>query len=294
MNNTPLFRFYNLLNHIILLQHSYMAKFIFITGTATLLPLFLGLLYIIVFDKAMDYILLLLMALALMAMINILLLRALLAPILVTAQQLDQYVNSNTAVNLPSDSKDDIGVLMGHVQYVTQKLELVTRRQNMDANLDPLTGILNRQAAEERLCQDIARAVRDNSKLLIALLDIDNFSHINDDFGRQMGDVCLTHIAEVLTNNIRKGDWVARWGGDKFLIVLWNFNNGEPKIVLQRIKHQSISTPMNELLHLNVNLGACAYQHDIDIDELITKLNACIQTAKHNQTGIELCEYLAN
>lgn len=291
MNNMQLFGFYTLLGKLGGFTSSYMFKVALVVFSASLFPILIAFGYMVLAGQSTASLLLPLLLSIIGIGLNILFLYLLLKPVLFTAKQLDNYVNNEVTLHLPTEYKDDVGLIMAHVQYVTQKLEFLTRSQNQDSNLDPLTGVLNRQAGEERLRQDIARASRDTSKLLVALLDIDNFSHINDRFGRHVGDVCLSHVAEVTMNNIRKGDWIARWGGDRFLMILWNFNNGEPEVVLERIKKQSIHTPMNELLKLNISIGACDYQNEVDIDLLLSKLNECIYQAKQAGTGgIQICQ----
>ncbi len=290
MNNIQLFRFYEILAKIPLFKYSYMFKVILVVLFASLFPLLAVFVYFMLFGQSTASLLIPLILTSFSIGLNILFLYLLLRPIFFTSKQLDEYVNNDLPLHLPSEYKDNVGLLMEHVQYVTQKLEFLTRTQTQDSNLDPLTGVLNRQAGEDRLRQDIARASRDTNRLLIALLDVDNFSHINENFGRHIGDVCLTHIAEVTMDNIRKGDWISRWGGDRFLMVLWNFNNGEPRIVLERIKQQSVHTPMNELLKLSLSIGACDYQNEVDIDILLGKLNECIYQAKQTgHGGIEIC-----
>ncbi|MCV6638154.1 diguanylate cyclase [Candidatus Albibeggiatoa sp. nov. NOAA] len=267
-----------------------MFKVILVVLFASLLPLLAMFAYFMLLGQSTASLFIPLVLSVISVSVNILLLYLLLKPILFTSKQLDGYINNEVPLHLPAGHKDEVGVLMEHVQYITQKLEFMTRSQSKDTNLDPLTNVLNRQAGEERLRQDIARASRDNSRLLVVLLDIDNFSQINESFGRHIGDVCLTHVAQVTLNNIRKGDWIARWGGDRFLMVLWNFNNGEPRIVLERIKKQSIHTPMNELLKLDLSIGACDYQNEVDVDILLGKLNECMYQAKQSGSGgIEIC-----
>ncbi len=269
-----------------------MFKIALVVLLASFTPLLAVFSYFMLLGKSIDILFIPLFLSVITVGLNIFLLYLLLKPIFFTIKQLDAHINHDMPLHLHTDDyKDEIGLLMEHIHYMAQKLEFLNRAQNIDSNLDPLTGVLNRVAGEERLRQDIARASRDNSRLLVALLDIDNFSQINEHFGRHIGDVCLTHVAEVTMSNIRKGDWIARWGGDRFLMVLWNFNNGEPRIVLERIKKDSIHTPMNELLKLNLSIGACDYQYEVDIDMLLSKLNECMYQAKRvGHGGIEICQ----
>jgi diguanylate cyclase (GGDEF)-like protein len=84
---------------------------------------------------------------------------------------------------------------------------------------DPLTGLWNRRAAEPRLVASVAQAGRDGRPLSVAMVDLDGFKRVNDADGHAAGDRALQAAAEVFGSNLRAGDWVARWGGEEFLVV---------------------------------------------------------------------------
>ena len=109
------------------------------------------------------------------------------------------------------------GLLVKHLERVDEALrslgELATR--------DHLTGLLNRRAGEERLAQDVARAERGGGAPSIAVVDLDGLKPVNDGHGHQAGDACLSRFASALARNVRGGDWVARWGGDEFVVGAW-------------------------------------------------------------------------
>lgn len=85
---------------------------------------------------------------------------------------------------------------------------------------DHLTGALNRRGLGEVLEKEISRAKRCESRLCIAVLDVDNFKQLNDSLGHQAGDEALVHLAGVIRDVLRPQDTVARTGGEEFLIVL--------------------------------------------------------------------------
>ncbi|MFW5679986.1 MAG: GGDEF domain-containing protein, partial [Pseudomonadota bacterium] len=87
-----------------------------------------------------------------------------------------------------------------------------------EARLDPLTGLLNRRAAETVLA-DHLRPVSGRTAML-AVLDLDDFKQVNDRFGHVVGDRALRVIAERLVRSLREGDHVARFGGDEFVAVI--------------------------------------------------------------------------
>lgn len=99
---------------------------------------------------------------------------------------------------------------------------MMTQRMAIDmqrvAEIDFLTGILNRRAGQARLEQEAARARRTGNPFSILLLDIDNFKAINDRCGHAVGDAALCTVTKILKRNLRTEDLLCRWGGDEFLI----------------------------------------------------------------------------
>lgn len=89
-----------------------------------------------------------------------------------------------------------------------------------EAIKDPLTGIFNRQAYNERLSQEYARWKRYQAPLTLVIWDIDNFKHINDTYGHQAGDVVLRHVAKLISSALRETDFVARYGGEEFVALM--------------------------------------------------------------------------
>jgi len=92
--------------------------------------------------------------------------------------------------------------------------------QRQKALTDPLTGLPNRAAWSERLDLEVARWQRYGGELLLAVLDIDHFKRINDDYGHLAGDKVLKIIAGELSKRLRKTDFIARFGGEEFVLLL--------------------------------------------------------------------------
>jgi diguanylate cyclase (GGDEF)-like protein len=92
------------------------------------------------------------------------------------------------------------------------------------AATDALTGLANRRAAEETLKLMVANASRSMSPCAVAMFDLDHFKKVNDIYGHEKGDHLLAAVGDIATSTIRASDFVARFGGEEFLLVLTNTN----------------------------------------------------------------------
>ena len=180
-------------------------------------------------------------------------LRELLVPIDLTAEALRSYIDSRKLPDLPVHFPDRAGKLMEGTQYTLTQLHETINRLERVSDTDDLTGIYNRRAGEKRLAEEIARAERDLQGFQIAFFDINDFKAINDNHGHSAGDACISHMAALLQLNTRRGDWVARWGGDEFVVGL--HRNRALKMVMERIVKafddlaRARSRPGREIVH---------------------------------------------
>ncbi|WP_249678602.1 GGDEF domain-containing protein [Pseudomonas abieticivorans] len=92
--------------------------------------------------------------------------------------------------------------------------------QRQKALIDPLTGLPNRAAWSERLDQEVERWQQGGGDLLLAMLDLDHFKRINDSYGHLAGDKVLKIIANELRKRLRPGDFIARFGGEEFVMMI--------------------------------------------------------------------------
>jgi diguanylate cyclase (GGDEF)-like protein len=186
---------------------------------------------------------------------------ALLRPVSLASKALYDYLDSGRMPSLPTNFTDQAGILMANVQYVVEQLDKVIHSLEDTAATDYLTGVYNRRAGEQRLASDLARIGRGEGVLTLAVVDLDRFKSINDRYGHQTGDTCLRHLAETCVRNIREGDWLARWGGDEFVLALWEERDERPaNLVLNRIATDLSENPVqlaqgNRLLRLTFSAG---------------------------------------
>ena len=108
-------------------------------------------------------------------------------------------------------------------------------RQLRDAaETDLVTGVYSHRHLQDRVRQEVARATRGRSPLSVLMVDLDDFKRINDQHGHQAGDRVLRTIAGALRAAVRTGDVVARYGGDEFVVLMPDTDEGEAETVAQR------------------------------------------------------------
>jgi diguanylate cyclase (GGDEF)-like protein len=180
---------------------------------------------------------------------------------------------------------DRVGRLMADVQYTIERLDKAVRSLEELATRDHLTGTYNRRAADERLGEDVKRAERGGGALSLTLLDLDQLKPINDANGHRAGDACVVHFAEVLSRNVRAGDWIARWGGDEFVVGMWNTQEGQPtKRILERIaedlRESPVVLPDGEETLLTFSAGTCGWKPGDDVRGLVSRADVALYRAK--------------
>lgn len=131
------------------------------------------------------------------------------------------------------------------------------------AKLDPLTGLLNRYAfymLQPAFCDTVSQPVS-----AIAILDLNNLKKINDTFGHAAGDEALCNVAKSLKELVRSTDYVFRWGGDEFVIVLQGVSAETARERLARMPEPPpVSTPEGADIRLAVSWGVAQLGRDVD------------------------------
>jgi diguanylate cyclase (GGDEF)-like protein len=190
-----------------------------------------------------------------------------------------------TKPDLPLGFSDEVGRLMADVRYAVEHLDSTIRSLEGLSGTDHLTDLPNRREGEDRLANDIARARRGGGHLTVAVVDLDDFKTINDTHGHHAGDVCIRHVADVIGRSVREGDWLSRWGGDEFVLALWDDSVfASPEAVLGRInaelRRTRLRLPGGEELVLSISVGAHRYAGEEDLRELLAKADGAMYQAK--------------
>lgn len=164
------------------------------------------------------------------------------------------------------------------------------------AYYDQLTGLVNRTLFDDVAKKFLEKAKRNNSKIGLMFIDVDQFKEINDMYGHKVGDKTIVEIANLLVENTRKCDIVSRYGGDEFLILLPDIKHySDYKIIASRIANANKKINISDDIEIKISLsiGVSFYPKDGDnIDDLILKADKAMYCVK-NRGGNECIHYLA-
>jgi len=214
-------------------------------------------------------------------------LNAILTPVSLVSQALRDYVEHGQSPDLPAEDSSD---LVSDVRYTMEQVERMDRAMQALEELsvrDHLTGAYNRRGCEQHLEEDLARLRRSGGvlTLTLAMLDLDQFKSINDEYGHQAGDACLEHIVNVMDSYIRRGDWIARWGGDEFVLALWDVQpeslDGQALDRIVKALHEiPVRLPRGTEIWLQVSGGVYRCMGDEDVQRCFAFADNALRRAK--------------
>jgi diguanylate cyclase len=171
------------------------------------------------------------------------------------SQKIAQSNNLNELGNLLDDIMQDTRVIQAsalrsheelldsrrQVEIAEAKITSLEKELSQVSELvhqDQLTGALNRRGLDAAFDREAKRVDRSHDPLCIALLDIDNFKHLNDTMGHQVGDQALTHLCNVIKEALRPSDSVARYGGEEFVLILPDVALDEAASTVERLQRE--------------------------------------------------------
>ncbi len=147
---------------------------------------------------------------------------------------------------------------------------------------DSLTGLSNRNYMNQVLHKEYSRFERHNQRFGIVMLDIDHFKRVNDNFGHDIGDVVLKKLASIFENAIRNSDFIARWGGEEFLICCTTIEEEDLLPIAETIRQLLGSTDFETVGQITASLGCAAIVKGETIGELIKRADIALYEAKNN------------
>ncbi|GGF23155.1 GGDEF domain-containing protein [Aliidongia dinghuensis] len=211
------------------------------------------------------------------------------------------------AARLPADGElrkivDTIVLATRHMEAKTRRLEselercsveIRALRQGLEASkreamTDPLTGLYNRRAFEERLRLAAAHSMETDTEMALLLSDIDSFKQLNDSWGHQVGDAVIQLVASCLKEGLPPGATAARYGGDEFAAVLPGLSVTEAEALADKTrelvgkKRLRDASSGKSIGHLSVSIGVAGYVLAERLDELVRRADQALYGAKGN------------
>lgn len=161
-------------------------------------------------------------------------------------------------------------------------VEDVTRatRLEVQAQTDPLTGLLNHGAFHERLAKEAERARRHGHPLALALLDVDDFKAINDTFGHPVGDRVLRDVAALLREHVRTSDVLARIGGDEFALLMPDTHGASAAVIAERAHGAVGAASVGGGQRVTFSIGVCELDQAKGAEELARLADRALYWAK--------------
>jgi diguanylate cyclase (GGDEF)-like protein len=165
-----------------------------------------------------------------------------------------------------------INLLAAEAAAAIERADLLARLEAV-ARTDDLTGLANRRAWDEHLPRELARAMRDERPLCVAMLDLDNFKDYNDERGHQAGDRLLKQITATWRELLRPSDLLARYGGEEFGLVLPNCPLEQAVEVIERLRACMIAGQ-------TCSAGVAAWDGREAPEPLVSRADAALYEAK--------------
>ena len=187
---------------------------------------------------------------------------------------------------LNSELEDRVGRRTLQLSNELKERKRIEKKLKHLATHDPLTGLYNRNELERRIADDIARSARYEHPISIFMVDIDHFKDINDKFGHADGDRVLRSIAFELERSLRKTDYVARFGGEEFLVVLPETSLSMAIELGERLLHLISNHQAklgDESVTLTISIGVASFPDTASTwSELLDAADVAMYQAKHD------------
>jgi diguanylate cyclase (GGDEF)-like protein/PAS domain S-box-containing protein len=179
------------------------------------------------------------------------------------------------------------GVTYGFNNIIRDISQLKAHQKELQrlAHYDHLTGLPNRVLFAERFTVAMARSKRMKTHLAVCFLDIDNFKRINDEFGRDEGDLLLLSISQRIANSLREEDVVSRQGGDEFILLLEGINSCKEceqliSRILEMIAEPYVIKGKEHIVTASCGIKLYTDGRAVDIDTLVRRADQAMYQAK--------------
>jgi len=221
-------------------------------------------------------------AITLMLVLNLLLSRTVVLPLSKLRAATKRIGSGETDTRLSWRRADEIGSLARDFDTMAEELHAVHGHLEALALKDPLTGLLNHRAYQERLLQELRRAEREGYAVSIVALDVDRFKQVNDRFGHAAGDEALRALTRAIRAELRPSDIAGRLGGDEFMLAIVRGDIDAAEIVVDRLRTRIAEMPLGPTGEpLTISAGIAGFpRHSLSQEELMHLADGAMYWAK--------------
>jgi diguanylate cyclase (GGDEF)-like protein/PAS domain S-box-containing protein len=177
------------------------------------------------------------------------------------------------SIDMVDDGKGQVLSWVGQFSDISEKKE-AEQLIWYQANFDSLTGLPNRRMFQNKLDEEIRKSKRTGRAIALMFIDLDNFKHVNDSLGHDMGDLLLQQVADRLRECVRETDTIARLGGDEFTIILTNVDEASHIAAITQKLLANISRPIKlgtQQINASASIGITLYPWDASNAEGLLK-----------------------
>ncbi len=179
------------------------------------------------------------------------------------------------------DAEGRFAGYIGSCMDVTEKIE--GRKLIELAHYDTLTGVFNRNYLEILIDFEAQKSQKGQYNLCVILIDVDNFKYFNDQYGHDFGDKVLSSVASLMSKKLRESDYIGRYGGDEFLIILPRTSQMEAFGITQRILDELPKLRIeNSAEAIGVSMGIAEHRSGEDLRATIRKADDAMFQAKRS------------
>ncbi|XXJ18162.1 GGDEF domain-containing protein [Desulfovibrio caledoniensis] len=184
-------------------------------------------------------------------------------------------------IEVPAD--EDLGELAEAYNAMSQELSRCRFELDELSVLDPLTNLYNRRHFDEQARQFFESAKRYEQSLSVVMADLDHFRALNETFTREVGDMILEKVAEIISRHTRKSDVVARYGGEEFVVLFTNTARDKAAIACENIRLAVEEYPWDEFHHdlkVTISLGLADNTDTDSATSMIARADQYLSAAK--------------
>ena len=197
-------------------------------------------------------------------------------PIKKVEQSITRLRRGDNNVRLNLENSSELEQISLEFNLLAERYEQIKDELDYLSTQDSLTGLFDRAKLNQEVKQEIERAKRYDKTFSLLLIDINHFSEVNQTYGRLVGDSVLCSVANTLRNTIRPTDIAARYGGDKFAIILSETDVPGSLETTQRIFEAIENEPLNigdgKMLRVSISIGAATYPTNVGSDVALFSL----------------------